>query len=506
MKIAALCGIILIASSSESVNPDRGFTLFYFWHFPRKDEFKMEEKEEITLNRLGTQPVGKLMLSLGIPMIISMILQAVYNIVDSAFVSNMAENGEAALNALTLAFPVQMLMVAIGIGTGVGTNALLSKSLGQGDKEKAGFTAGNAVVLACIIYVVFLLFGIFGVRKYAASQTENPLILGMTADYLRICCILSVGIVFFPIFEKLLQATGLSVYSTIAQITGAVVNIVLDPILIYGLPGLPEMGVKGAAYATVIGQIASFAAALIFHLTQNKDVPKGAKYFRLSVKIIKNIYAIGFPAIIAQALMSVMTYCLNIILVRVDEALVTAYGLYYKIQQFVLFAAFGLRDAITPIVSFSHGMKNKKRIKEGEKYGIIYTLIIMAAGFLILEIFASPFSALFSLSGTTQSLCISAMRVISVSFVFAGVNIALQGVFQALDSGLESLIISVCRQFLFVIPVAWALSRLVDSSLENARIIWLTFPFAEAVSAAISCIFLMRINKKKVDTLSDNAA
>lgn len=465
----------------------------------------MEENKEISLNRLGTQPVGRLMLSLGIPMIISMILQAVYNIVDSAFVSNMAENGEAALNALTLAFPVQMLMVAVVIGTGVGTNALLSKSLGQGDREKAGFTAGNAVILACIIYVIFLLFGIFGVNTYVSSQTENPLIFGMTADYLKICCIMSMGIVFFPIFEKLLQATGLSIYSTIAQITGAVINIILDPILIYGLLGLPEMGVKGAAYATVIGQIASFAAALIFHLTKNKDVPKGVKYFRLSGKIIRNIYAIGLPAIIAQALMSVMTYCLNIILVRVDEALVTAYGLYYKIQQFVLFAAFGLRDAITPIVSFNHGMKDKKRIKEGEKYGIMYTLIIMAAGSLLLEIFAVPFSALFSLSGTTQELCISAMRVISISFIFAGTNIALQGVFQALDSGLESLIISVCRQFLFVIPVAWVLSKLIDSSLDNSWVIWLTFPFAEAVSAVISCIFLIRTNRKKVDTLFSNA-
>jgi putative MATE family efflux protein len=468
----------------------------------------MENTNDVSLNRLGTQSVKKLMLSLGIPMIISMILQAVYNIVDSAFVSNMAENGEAALNALTLAFPVQVLMVAIGIGTGVGTNAMLSKCLGQGDREKAGYTAGNAIVLAVIIYVIFLLFGIFGVKFYVSTQTENPLILEMATDYLRICCTLSMGIVFFSIFEKLLQATGLSLYSTIAQVAGAVINIVLDPVLIYGLLGLPKMGVKGAAYATVIGQIASFLIALIFHLVKNKDVPMGRKYFKLSGKIVKNIYSIGLPAIIAQALMSVMTYGLNIILVKVDESMVTAYGLYYKIQQFVLFAAFGLRDAITPIVSFNHGMKSKQRIKEGEKYGILYTLVIMLAGLILIELFAEPFSALFSLSGVTQKLCISAMRIISISFIFAGLNIALQGVFQALDSGLESLIISVCRQFLFVIPVAWGLSKLVDASLDNAWIVWLTFPVAEAVSAVISVIFTVRINKKKVDifTDSDNTA
>ncbi|MCC8160581.1 MAG: MATE family efflux transporter [Oscillospiraceae bacterium] len=454
------------------------------------------EKEK-TVNKMGTMPVNKLMLSIGIPMIISMVLQAFYNIVDSAFVSNMAGNGEAALNALTLSFPVQMLMVAVGIGTGVGTNALLSKSLGMGNKKKAAKVAGNAIFLGIVIYALCLLFGIFGVKAYIGTQTANAEIFDMAVSYLRICCIISMGIVFFSVFEKMLQATGLSMYSTIAQVAGAVINIILDPILIYGLVGLPEMGVRGAAYATVIGQIASALLAFIFHIKFNKEVKNGVKYMKPSLKIIGEIYAIGFPAIIAQALMSVMTYALNIILVRIDEAMVTAYGLYYKLQQFILFAAFGLRDAITPIVSFNHGMGDKKRVRDGIKYGICYTLIIMVIGLIAMECFAGPISNIFGLSGESRQICISAMRIISWSFVFAGLNIAFQGVFQALESGIASLVISVCRQFLFVIPVAWGFSLLAMRSMDYSWTVWLTFPIAEFVSAAIACVFMLNIKKKQ---------
>lgn len=447
-------------------------------------------------NKMVSMPVNKLMLTMGIPMILSMVLQAVYNIVDSAFVSNMAQNGEAALNALTLAFPMQMLMVAIGIGTGVGTNALVAKRLGQGDKEKASKVAGNAVFLAIVIYIIFLLFGLFGARFYISSQTANQLIYDMGVDYLQICCVLSMGIVFFPIYEKLLQAAGHSMYSTIAQIVGAVVNIVFDPIMIYGLLGFPEMGVKGAAYATVIGQCCSAIAALIFHLKVNKDISNRLSYIKPSGTVIKEIYAIGLPAIIAQALMSVMTYGLNIILVGISESMVTAYGLFYKIQQFVLFAAFGLRDAITPIVSFSHGMKSRSRIRDGIKYGMIYTFVIMLLGTLIVEVLAVPFSNIFGLSGETQNLCISAMRVISISFVFAGANIAFQGVFQALDGGLESLIVSICRQLIFVLPVAWIFAEIVKKSQDMEWLVWTTFPIAEIISVLIACLLMRRINKK----------
>ncbi len=447
-------------------------------------------------DKMGCMPVNKLMLTMGLPMIISMVLQALYNIVDSAFISNMAENGEAALTALTLAFPMQMLMVAIGIGTGVGTNALLAKSLGQGNKEKASKVAGNSQFLALIIYIVFLLFGIFGVRFYISTQTTNELIYSMGVDYLTICCVVSPGIVFFSVYEKLLQACGHSMFSTIAQIAGAITNIILDPIMIYGLLGCPEMGVKGAAYATVIGQCVSWILALIFHLKVNKDIMKKRKYFKPSASVIKGIYSIGLPAIIAQALMSIMTYGLNIILGTVGENLVTAYGLYYKIQQFILFAAFGLRDAITPIVSFSHGMGSKSRIRDGIKYGLLYTFIIMVIGTAIVEIFAGPLARVFGLSGETEVLCISAMRIISISFIFAGVNIALQGVFQALDGGPESLIISLCRQLIFVLPVAWIFAQIVLKSSGPMWLLWTTFPIAEIVTAVIACLLMRKIYKK----------
>lgn len=446
-------------------------------------------------------PVNRLMLSMGIPMVLSMMLQAVYNIVDSAFVSNMKENGEMALNALTLAFPVQMLMVAIGIGTGVGTNALLAKSIGQGNKEKASRVAGNAIFLAIVIFVLYFLFGCFGVEPYIASQTQNEQIRVMAEEYLSICCMISMGIVFFSIFEKLLQATGRSLYSTIAQIVGAVINVILDPILIYGLLGLPEMGVRGAAYATVIGQIASALLGLVFHLKCNKEIENNVRYLKPSLRTIGEIYTIGLPAIIAQALMSIMTYGLNIIFVKIGESVVTAYGLYYKIQQFILFAAFGLRDAITPIVSFNHGMKSKKRVQEGIRYGMVYTLVVMLVGLVALELLADPFSSVFGLSGETKNLCVQAMRIVSLSFLFAGANIAYQGIFQALDAGLQSLVISVCRQLLFVLPVAWGFSLLARQSMDYMWLVWLTFLIAEGLSTAIGTVFMLQIHKKVIKTL-----
>lgn len=452
------------------------------------------EKEK-NVSAMASVPVGRLMLSMGIPMILSMVLQAVYNIVDSAFVSNMKENGEEAINALTLAFPFQMLMVAIAIGTGVGVNALVSKSLGQGDREKASKSAGNAMFMGIVIYAVFLLFGLFGTDIYISSQTSNPLIADMANDYLSLCCIVSPGIVFFAVFEKLLQSAGHSVYSTIAQIAGAVVNIILDPVLIYGWLGFPEMGVKGAAAATVAGQCVSFLLALVFHVKVNKDIRNGIRYLKPSAGIIKEIYSIGLPAIIAQALMSFMTYGLNIILVKIGEPMVTAYGLYYKIQQFILFAAFGLRDAITPIISYSHGMGNRRRITDGMKYGMLYTLIIMIAGTLAAELLASPLSSVFGLSGETLELCKSAIRVISISFVFAGANIAFQGIFQALGGGMESLVISVCRQLVFIFPFVFLFVYIAEKSSEYNWLVWTSFPIAEILTAAVGALLLKRIYK-----------
>ena len=442
-------------------------------------------------NRMATEPVKKLMLSLGLPMIVSMALQALYNIVDSAFVSNMKEGGEAALNALTLAFPLQMLMVAIGVGTGVGVNALIAKSLGADDKEKAGRSASVSVFLGFVITLVFMLFGIFGVNAFVNMQTQNVLVSDMAKTYLRICTLFSCGIIYFSIFEKLLQATGLSLYSTIGQIAGALINIVLDPILIYGWFFIPSMGIIGAAVATVIGQISGALIDICFHLKYNRNVAIRKTEIKADRDIIREIYSIGLPAIIAQALMSIMTFGLNIILLQISENMQTAYGLYYKIQQFILFCAFGMRDAITPITSFAYGMKNSERVKESIKYGCLYTTIIMIAGLLLVEIFASPLAEFFGLSGETEALCISAMRIISVSFVFAGLNIALQGVFQALDGGKEVMVIAFGRQLVFILPVAYLFAEMVQKGLSPS-LVWWTFPIGELLTLIIAYYMLRK--------------
>lgn len=451
-------------------------------------------------NKMRKMPVNKLMVQMGIPMILSMALQAVYNIVDSAFVGNMKEGSEAALNALTLVFPVQMLMVAIGIGTGVGTNALLARTLGQENNKKAAKVAGNSLFLGVIIYVACLFFGIFGVRVYIVSQTVDSQVISMGISYLRICCVLSFGIVFFSLFEKLLQATGRSLYSTIGQVVGAVVNIILDPIMIYGLGPVPQMGVEGAAYATVIGQIASAVLLFIFHIKLNKEFDHGIKYMKPKGRIIKEIYSIGLPAIIAQALMSIMVYVMNLIL-KFSPSAQTAYGLFYKVQQFVLFLAFGLRDAITPIIAFAYGMGSKKRIKDGIKYGLIYTGVLMILGIAITEIFPGAFATLFN-AGQSREYFIGAMRIISISFIFAGINVAYQGIYQALDGGIQSLIISLIRQLVLILPLAGIFSVIVRNGHVGVSLIWWAFSITEAVACLVGYVFLKRIVNKDVESLS----
>ena len=450
-------------------------------------------------NKMREMPVYKLMIQMGIPMILSMALQAVYNIVDSAFVGNMKEGSEAALNALTLVFPVQMLMVAIAIGTGVGTNALLARTLGQGDSKKAAMVAGNSLFLGLIIYVICFLFGIFGVNAYISSQTANPEVLSMGTSYLKICCVLSFGIVFFSLFEKLLQATGRSLYSTIGQVAGAVINIILDPIMIYGIGPVPKMGVEGAAYATVIGQIASAVLLFVFHIKLNKEFEHGFKYMKPDGKIIKEIYAIGLPAIIAQALMSIMVYVMNLIL-KFDASAQTAYGLFYKVQQFVLFLAFGLRDAITPILAFAYGMRSKKRIQDRMKYGIIFTIGLMILGIFITEVFPGQFAVLFN-AGSSREYFVGAMRIISISFLFAGINVAYQGIYQALDGGMESLVISLLRQMIIILPLAEIFSVLVKNGQAGVSLIWWAFPITEFAACLLGCVFLRRIRKNKVESL-----
>lgn len=322
----------------------------------------------------------------------------------------------------------------------------------------------------------------------------------MGTDYLRICCVISFGIIFFSLFEKLLQATGRSLYSTIGQVVGAVVNIILDPIMIYGIGPVPEMGVKGAAYATVIGQVVSAILLFVFHMKLNKEFEHDTKYMKPDGEIIKEIYAIGLPAIIAQALMSIMVYVMNLIL-KFSPSAQTAYGLFYKVQQFVLFLAFGLRDAITPIIAFSYGMQNKKKIKDGIRYGLRYTIVLMIIGVAITEIFPGEFAALFN-AGASREYFIGAMRIISISFIFAGINVAYQGIYQALDGGMESLVISLLRQLIIILPLAGIFSFLVRGGYIGVSLIWWAFPITEVTACIVGYLFLKRINKNKVESLN----
>lgn len=454
-------------------------------------------KEKVTMNKMGTEPVPKIMFTMGLPIILSMVLQACYNIVDSMFVARMPDTegivhaGEYAVNALTLAFPVQMLIVAFGIGTGVGVNTLLAKSLGQGDRKKVAKAAGNGITLGLIIYAVFFLFGLFGIKAYLRSQTSDPVILDMGISYLRICTLLCGGNILYAIYEKLLQSTGLTVYSTIAQIVGALTNIIFDPIFIFGMFGCPQMGIKGAAYATVLGQIVSMVVAMAFHYKKNKEVESRLRYLKPDLLIIREIYAIGLPAIIMQALMSFMTYGVNIIFGTVSVAAVTAYGIFYKIQQFLFFAGFGLRDAITPIVSFNYGMGQRKRVSQGIFYGILYVEIIMLAGIIGLELFAEPLIGIFGLTDQTAALCVTATRIIATGFLFAGANIAFQGVFQALGCGISSLVVSLLRLCVVVLPFAWLFTKMANAEY----MIWFAFPIAEFAACIVAVVLMFHAYK-----------
>lgn len=350
------------------------------------------------------------------------------------------------------------------------------------------------MILGIIIYVCFFLFGILGIDLYLKSQTKDAVVLEMGHSYLMICTLLSLGMILFSIYEKLLQSTGKTLFSTIAQVAGAVTNIVLDPIMIFGYLGCPKMGIAGAAYATVIGQAVSMVIAMFFHYRINREVKSGLRYLRPDRSVMKGIYAIGLPAIIMQALMSFMTYGVNIIFGTVSMAAVTAYGIFYKIQQFIFFAGFGLRDAITPIVSFNYGLGNQKRVREGIRYGLLYISIIMGIGIVALQAFAGPLVAVFGLSDETARLCILAIRIISTGFLFAGGNIAIQGVFQAVECGGGSLVISLLRLFIVVLPLAW-----IFSLMENATsMIWWAFPIAELAAFVVAVILLRRTYRKVI--------
>lgn len=448
-------------------------------------------------NKMGIKKMGGLIWTMGLPMVVSMVLQAIYNIVDTAFVINMKEYGNEGNLALTYAFPIQLLIIAIGVGTGVGINALLSKNLGEGNKENASKIAGNGIFLGIIIYVVFLVFGFFGSKAFIAMQANgNEKVIEMGTSYLMICCTLSIGVIGFAIYERFLQAAGRTMFSTIAQITGAVLNIILDYVFIYPC----NMGIEGAAYATIIGQIASLLIAMLLHYTCNKEISGKVKYIKPSWHIIKGIYKIGIPAAVMQGLLSVMMLSMTMILGTSEynrELLKGSYGIYYKIQQFALFAAFGLSNTIISVVSFNYGLKDIKRVKDGIKYGIIDSVIVCAVITILFQILARPISNLFGMASGGSSdeviaVCTTAMHIATIGYVFMGISVAIQGVLQAFRESLRPMLISFLRLIIFVLPIAY----LFTLSENSVNLIWWTFPIAEALTAVISVIFLRQAMKR----------
>ena len=459
----------------------------------------MKEKEQ---NKMAIAPMNKLILKMGLPMIISMVLQALYNVIDSIFVANMGSKGAIANQALTYAFPIQIMIIAIGVGTGVGLNALLSKSLGENDKEKVNKIAGNGIFLSICIYIVFLLFGLFGSRWFISLFTTDNEIIKMGTSYLKICTCLSLGSIGYTVYERFLQATGKTLYSTIAQISGAVINILFDYIFIFPL----NMGASGAAYATIFGQIVSFLMAMIFHYLMNKEINGNIKYMKPNLHIIKEIYSIGISAALMQGLLSIMMAGMNMILSKASvdsKILVGAFGIYYKIQQVALFSAFGLSNTIITVLSFNYGMNNKERSKECIRYGIIDSLIVALVITILFEIIARPLATLFSLSGgSTKDLidvCEKAVRISSIGYVFMAFSIAVQGVFQALRYSLKPLITALFRLVIFVFPIAY----LFTLSNNVLNLVWFTFPIAEILTAIISYFMLRDTIKRKIDTIPD---
>ena len=451
-------------------------------------------------NKMAVAPMNKLILKMGLPMIVSMVLQALYNVIDSIFVANMGETGAIANQALTYAFPIQIMIIAIGVGTGVGLNALLSKSLGENNKEKVNKIAGNGIFLSICIYLVFLLFGVFGSKWFISLFTSDTKIIEMGTTYLQICTCFSLGSIGYTVYERFLQATGKTMLSTISQISGAVANIVLDYIFIYPL----DMGVAGAAWATIIGQFLSLFVAMYFHYKKNKEINGNIKYIKPDTNLIKGIYSIGVSAALMQALLAVMMAGMNAILglAEVNQTvLVGSFGIYYKIQQIALFSAFGLSNTIISILSFNYGMQDKKRIDDCIKYGIIDTIIVTLVISILFEIFAYPLAKLFGLAGGTSTeiinVCVKALRISSIGFIFMGVSVSIQGVLQSIRYALRPLIISLLRLVIFVFPVAYLFTK----SSNVTGLVWWTFPIAELLTSIISLLILKDSYNRKIKVI-----
>lgn len=451
-------------------------------------------------NKMGVMPVGRLILNMSLPMILSMLVQALYNIVDSVYVSRVSE---AALTAVSLSFPAQNLMIGLATGTGVGVNALLSRALGAKDSDRANRVAENGVFLALMGYAVFLIFGLFASRAFIAAQTSQPEIIQYGEDYLSVVCCLSFGLFGQVMFERLMQATGRTIYTMYTQGVGAIINIILDPIFIFNF----GMGVKGAAIATVIGQIVAFILAAVINHHKNHDVKLKLREFRPSGEIIGHIYSIGFPSVIMMAIGSVMTFLMNKILILYTtgkETSATVFGVYFKLNSFVFMPVFGLNNGVIPIIGYNYGARNRLRMLQTVKYALLFAFGFMLVGTVIFLAFPNVLLNLFDATEMMLVIGVPALRIIASTFIVAGVCIALGSVFQALGYGIYSMLVSLARQLLVLLPAAWILARL-GQSVGNDNLVWLSFPIAELVSLAVTLLLFGRLYRKVIRELPNGA-
>ena len=444
-------------------------------------------------NKMGVMPVNRLLFSMSLPMILSMLVQALYNIVDSIFV---AQIGETALAAVSLAFPVQNLIIAVSVGTGVGVNALLSRSLGEKNQENANLAAVNGLFVFFLSYLLFAVFGLFFARMYFSVQTSNPEIIEQGTIYLSVCSIFSFGIFLEIALERIMQSTGRTIYNMITQGLGAIINIILDPILIFGLFGFPRMGILGAAVATVIGQIIAMLLLLYFNIRKNSDVNLNMRRFRPDTAIIAEIYRVGLPSIIMQSISSVMTFGVNKILLLFSETAVSVFGIYFKLQSFIFMPVFGLNNAMVPIVAYNYGAARKDRIMKTIRSSVTAAVAIMLAGLAIFQIFPEQLLYLFDASEHMMGIGVPALRIISLSFLFAGYCIVIGSVFQALGNGVYSLITSAARQLVCILPAAW-----LFASVFGLHAVWYAFPLAEIISVVLTTLLFRRIYQKKIQLL-----
>lgn len=440
-------------------------------------------------NKMGTMPIGKLLFNMSLPMMISMMVQALYNIVDSIFVAKLSEN---ALTAVSLAFPLQTLLIAVGTGTGVGMNALLSKSLGEKNFKKANATASNAAVLYFFSYLVFFILGFTIVRPFYASQIGNAdqEIMELGIEYLSTVMIFSFGLLAQVFFERLLTSTGRTIFSMTSQLTGAITNIILDPILIFGLLGAPKMGVTGAAVATVIGQCVAALVAGFCNHRYNHDVKLKFHGFRLDFHIIGTIYAVGIPTIIMQSIGSVMTYCMNRILIEFSSTATAVFGVYFKLQSFFFMPVFGLNNRITPIIAYNYGAGQRKRMLKTIKLSMLVAFCLTFIGFLCFEGIPQILLGMFNASDEMLTIGVPALRIIGIHYLIAWFCIVSGTVFQALGKAFFSMIVSIMRQLFVLIPAAYILAK-----LGGLHVVWWSFPIAEVISLMVSSFFLVRINR-----------